>query len=61
MTDDKSYEEIKEELQAKSDFLLELDNMPPQTHSWTDRGEKFTCENAGHPWHEAWKAKKNVI
>jgi hypothetical protein len=57
----KSYEEIKEAMQKQSDFMLELDNIQPQKHLWTDRGEKMTCENAGHPFHEAWKRRKATV
>ena len=56
-----SYEDIKAQLSAKSEHLVELDNLPSQNHSWTDRGLKYTCENAGHPYHEAWKTRKAVI
>lgn len=58
---DMSYEEVKAKMQASSEFLLELDNLPSQKHSWTDRGLKWTCENAGHTYHEAWKARKASI
>jgi hypothetical protein len=54
---DKTYEEVKEEM-AKSEYMLELDHIEPQKHNWTDRGAKWTCENAQHPFHEAWKMKK---
>lgn len=53
----KSYEQIKQEMQRTNEFTVELDNLPKQTHRWIDRGEKFTCENAGHPYHEAWQLK----
>jgi predicted patatin/cPLA2 family phospholipase len=57
----KSYEEIKKELEKSSEFMLELDNLKPQKHLWTDRGEKMTCENAGHQYHEAWKRRKATV
>lgn len=57
----KSYEEIKEAMQKQSDFMLELDNIQPQKHIWIDRGEKMTCENAGHQYHEAWKRRKATV
>jgi hypothetical protein len=58
---DMSYEEVKAKMEASSEFMLELDNLPVQKHSWTDRGLKWTCENAGHPYHEAWRTKKAAI
>ena len=50
----KSYDQIKAEMQQKSEFMVELDNLPKQNHSWTHRGLKATCENAGHNYHEFW-------
>lgn len=55
---DKSYDEIKEDMQGRSEFMLELDNLPSQNHIWINRGAKMTCENAGHPWHEVWLKRK---
>ena len=55
---DMKYEEIKEKMKQRSEFLLELDNLPAQNHIWIDRGAKFTCENAGHVAHEAWKKQR---
>lgn len=42
----------------QSDFAIKIDDITPQTHNWTDRGLKLTCENAGHPYHEAWKPRR---
>ena len=55
-------QEITKEEAAKqyikdSDYVLDFDNLPKQKHLWTDRGLKYTCENAGHPTHEAWKRR----
>lgn len=58
---DKSYDEIKRQLEKSSDFMVELDNLPKQDHLWTDRGLKYTCEGANHPFHEAYKRKKATI
>lgn len=55
---DMSYEEIKAHMEKNSEFLVELDNLKPQKHLWTDRGLKYTCEDAGHPYHEAWKKRR---
>ncbi len=55
---DKSYGEIKEDLHKRSEFLLELDNLPKQNHIWTMRGANATCENAGHEMHRVWFRSK---
>lgn len=52
------YDQIKQYMSRKSEFMLELDNMKPVKHLWIDRGAKQTCENAGHAYHEAWKIRK---
>ena len=41
-----------------SEHVIDFDALPKQNHHWVDRGLKFTCENAGHPYHEVWKARK---
>lgn len=51
----KKYDEIKEAMRSRNQFILEMDNLPSQVHRWIDRGAKMTCENAGHPYHEAFK------
>lgn len=53
--------ETVEQLKAENEFVLELDKLPKQGHIWIDRGLKLTCEDAGHPWHEAWKVRKPSI
>ena len=53
-----SYDEIKHAMSKRNESVVELDNLPKQDHLWTDRGLKYTCENAGHPYHEAWKRRK---
>ena len=54
--DDQDHEEP--EIQPTPEFSIELDNLPSQGHLWIDRGLKQTCENAGHPYHEAWKIRR---
>lgn len=64
-----SKEEIKQALEARKtsdgkpyfEHIADLDNLPAQNHLWTDRGLKYTCENAGHTYHEAWKARKSKV
>ena len=50
-------EEQVEEERQNNEWLLDLDNLPPIPHRWIDRGMKMTCEDAGHPYHEAWKRR----
>jgi hypothetical protein len=56
-----TYEQIKQQMQARSDAIVELDNLPKQNHIWIDRGLKMTCEYAGHPWHETFKIRKTTV
>jgi hypothetical protein len=58
---DISVEKAAEQYLKASEHAMDLENLPIQNHLWTDRGEKFTCENAGHPYHEAWRRRKAVI
>lgn len=41
--------------EAEVVHTMNFDELPQQGHNWTDRGLKLTCENANHPYHEAWK------
>lgn len=52
---DMSPEEVKELMQKRSEFLLELDRLVPQEHRWVDRGLVMSCEGATHPNHRAFK------
>jgi hypothetical protein len=38
-------------------YTVDVDDLPPIKHRWIDRGEKLSCEGAGHPNHQAWKFK----
>lgn len=53
----KKYDQIKDAMESRNRFILEMDKLPSQVHRWTDRGAKMTCENAGHQYHEAWKPR----
>lgn len=50
-----SREQAIEHLKRRSEWLEDLDNLKPQTHNWIDRGIIISCENAGHPYHQASK------
>lgn len=56
-----SLEHATERFKKQVDSMTDIDNLPKQNHLWTDRGLKYTCEDAGHPYHEAWKRRKAVI
>lgn len=45
-------EQIAEQELKEAEFVLELDKLPKQEHRWVNRGLKFTCEGANHPYHE---------
>lgn len=34
---------------------FDMDNPPTQGHNWIDRGLKYSCEGAGHPYHQSYK------
>lgn len=50
---DKEVIEEKEVKEEVNQFQIDIDNLPPISHNWVNRGLKMTCENAGHPYHEA--------
>jgi hypothetical protein len=37
---------------------FDANNVLPVRHNFIDRGLKYTCESAGHPYHEVWKVGK---
>lgn len=53
----KSYDDIREQMEKVSEFMLELDNLKPQEHNWVDRGEVLSCEGANHPYHRVFKRR----
>lgn len=53
-----SREEVAENLQKNSEHVFDPDNAPKIFHNWVDRGLKYSCEDAGHPMHQAWKRQK---
>ena len=58
--EDISVKEAAQLYQDNSEHTVELDNLPKQGHIWIDRGLKYTCENAGHTWHEAYKRRRSL-
>lgn len=50
--------QIHDELQSKSEFTMDLDNLTPIKHLWIDRGLVMSCEGAGHPNHRHFKIRK---
>ena len=56
-----SVAQAAEQFKQNSEHVIDFDSLPKQNHNWIDRGLKFTCENAGHSYHEAWKRRQTVI
>ena len=54
-------EDIIEEPAPAIEYSLDMDNMPPVKHFWTDRGQVMSCEFAGHPNHRHFKFNKGNI
>jgi hypothetical protein len=46
-----SRDEIREDMERRAEYVLDLDNLPKQTHNWVQRGAKVSCEGANHPHH----------
>lgn len=64
MSDRVWYPDYQEKLQAEQEEReqskapensFDMDNPPTQGHNWVDRGIKYSCEGAGHPYHQAYK------
>jgi len=53
----KTRNEIRSELETKSEHVFDPDNAPGVKHRWIDRGEKLSCEGANHPYHQVWKRR----
>ncbi len=49
-------EEVAELMKKRSEYQLDLDNLPAQQHVWVDRGQKLSCEGAAHASH--WVMKR---
>lgn len=56
-----TYEQIRQQMEARNEAIVELDNLPKQEHLWIDRGLKMTCEAGNHPYHEVWKRRKATV
>lgn len=50
---DEQQQPVEETQQPK--IVFDLSTVQPVKHIWIERGLKLSCENAGHPHHEAWK------
>lgn len=61
MSQSKSYEEIREELEQENEHIVELDRLPKQHHNWIDRGLVISCEDAGHPTHRVFKHRTGPL
>jgi len=54
-------EDILEEMQNKSEFTMDLDNLQTVKHVWVDRGAVVSCEGANHPSHRHFKVAKSRV
>jgi hypothetical protein len=55
---DKSYSEIKQDMQKQAVDTVDLNNMPSQEHHWVDRGLVLSCEGGSHPNHRSFKRQR---
>lgn len=53
-------EEIQEQMEATSEFVIDLDNLPRQKHNFVQRGIVISCEGADHPTHRHFLHNKVV-
>lgn len=58
-TASKTREDIKAELESRSEYVADLNNMPRVEHNWVRRGIKISCEYALHPHHSHFLVGKN--
>ena len=58
---DVTLEEAARLFRKGSEHTIDFDNLPKQNHIWIDRGLKYTCENAGHAYHEFWVRRKATV
>lgn len=58
MTEEQVNEAKETHQQLKSEFELNLDELPRQKHIWVDRGHVLSCEGATHPNHRHFKIRK---
>jgi hypothetical protein len=56
-SEDISREQAIEKLKQRSEWLQDLENLPPQQHNWHDRGVIISCEGAGHDYHQVSKRR----
>lgn len=45
-------DEIKYEMELKSEVATDLNNLPSVDHNWVVRGGVVNCEGAGHVFHQ---------
>lgn len=54
----KTRDDIKAELESRSEYVADLNNMPRVEHIWVERGIKISCEGAMHPHHSHFLVKR---
>jgi len=53
-----SKDEVLDQMQSKSEYAIDLDNLPKTDHNWIERGIKVSCEGARHPHHSHFLVKR---
>lgn len=53
-----SRDDIVQQMEAKAEFILDLDNLPRVKHNLIRRGVVISCEHAGHPSHRHFLKKR---
>lgn len=48
-------EQIHDELKKRFEHVVDINNLPQQSHNWVDRGMVISCENGGHANHQVYK------
>lgn len=51
-------DEIAAEMEARHEYVQDLDNLPEVKHNWVERGLKVSCEGANHPHHSHFLVKR---
>ncbi len=55
---DLSKDEIMDAMSEKSEYAVDLNELPKLKHNWIERGIKVSCEGAGHPHHSHFLPKR---
>jgi len=53
-----SHDEILDQMEHRSEYAIDLNNLPKVNHVWVRRGDVISCEGADHPSHRHFLTKK---